>query len=60
MIVLGILLLLAAYLLPDFVAMPYGIIHAFVVIGWIVLVVGVVLLILGLVGHPVGGRRNWY
>ena len=29
-------------------------------IGWILLVIGVVLLILGQVGRPVGGRRYWY
>jgi hypothetical protein len=29
-------------------------------IGSILLVIGVVLLILGQVGRPVGGRRCWY
>jgi hypothetical protein len=29
-------------------------------IGWVLLVIGVVLLILGQVGRPVGGRRYWY
>jgi hypothetical protein len=28
--------------------------------GWILLVIGVVLLIFGQVGRPVGGRRYWY
>jgi hypothetical protein len=29
-------------------------------IGWIVLLIGIALLILGQVGRPVGGRRYWY
>ena len=28
--------------------------------GWILLVIGVVLLILGQIGRPGGGRRYWY
>jgi hypothetical protein len=50
MIILGIILLLVGYLLPvPFVA----------TIGWVLLLVGVVLFVLGLTGHSVGGR-NWY
>jgi len=29
-------------------------------IGWILLVIGIVLLVLGRIGRPVGGRRYWY
>jgi hypothetical protein len=29
-------------------------------IGWILLIIGLVLLVLGQVGRPVGGRRYWY
>lgn len=29
-------------------------------IGIILLIVGLVLLLLGGIGHPVGGRRYWY
>ncbi|MBV8788269.1 MAG: hypothetical protein JOZ00_16465 [Mycobacterium sp.] len=52
MIVLGIILLLVGYLLP----VP----PIIATIGWIVLLIGVVLLIMGQVGRPVGGRRYWY
>lgn len=52
MIVLGIILILFAYLLP----VPA--LNA--TIGWILLVIGVVLLVLGQIGRPVGGRLYWY
>jgi hypothetical protein len=51
MIVLGIILLVLGYLLP---------IPILATIGWILLVVGALLFILGAVGHPVGGRQYWY
>lgn len=51
MIVLGVVLLLIGYLLP----VPYFV----ATIGWILVVLGVVLLALDLVGRPIGGRR-WY
>jgi hypothetical protein len=61
MIILGIILLLCAYLLPDVIAVPSGIIHVLTVLGWIGVVVGLVLLLLGHVGgKSVGGRRYWY
>ena len=56
MIVLGIILLLISYLAP----LPAQIDQIVNIIGWILLVVGVVLVILGAVGRPVGGRRYWY
>jgi hypothetical protein len=52
MIVLGVIFILVGYLLP----VPAII----ATICWILLVIGVVLLILGQVGRPVGGRRYWY
>ncbi|KAA0102442.1 hypothetical protein CIW49_00275 [Mycolicibacterium sp. P1-18] len=51
MIVLGIILLVAGYLLP---------LPILVTIGWILLVIGVILFILGAVGRPVGGRKVWF
>lgn len=50
MIVLGILLLLAGYLLG---------IGILVTLGWVLLVIGIVFLVLGMAGRPVGGR-TWY
>jgi uncharacterized membrane protein len=52
MIVLGICLLIIAAIVPK-LAVLWG-------IGIIVLVVGLILLILGRVGRPVGGRRHYY
>jgi hypothetical protein len=52
MIVLGVILLLIGYLLP----VPFFVAD----IGWILIVVGVVLLVLGRTGRAVGGRRYWY
>lgn len=69
MIILGIVLLLVAYLLPDLVPdVPPGIIHVADVLGWIFLIIGIILLLLSLVGRPVGrgfgrpvnGRSYWY
>ena len=52
MIVLGVILILVGYLLP----VPAII----ATIGWGLLVIGVVLLVLGQVGRPVGGRKVWF
>jgi hypothetical protein len=51
MIVLGIILIIVGYLLP---------IPLVSTIGWILLAIGLILLVLGYVGHPVMGRRYWY
>jgi hypothetical protein len=51
MIVLGIILLVAGYLLH---------IGLLATLGWIFLAIGLILLLLGLVGNGVGGRRFWY
>lgn len=50
MIILGVILLLLGFIL----AIPL-----LWTIGVIVLVVGLLLMLLGFAGHPVGGRR-WY
>ncbi len=52
MILLGVLLLIVAALVPK-LAVLWG-------VGIIVLVVGVILAILGTLGHAVGGRRHYY
>jgi hypothetical protein len=52
MIGFGIALLIVAVLVPKLVVL-WG-------IGVIVLVVGVILAILGTIGHAVGGRRHYY
>jgi hypothetical protein len=52
MIVLGIILLLLAWLLPGL-----GILWT---LGLILIVVGVVLELLGAFGRPVFGRRHYY
>jgi uncharacterized protein DUF6131 len=51
MIVLGIILLVAGYLIPM---------SLLITIGWILLVIGIILFILGAVGRPVGGRKVWF
>ncbi len=56
MIVLGIILLLVSYFAP----LPAQLDQIANVVGWILLIVGVVMVILGAVGRPVGGRRYWY
>jgi hypothetical protein len=52
MIVFGICLLIAAALIPK-LAVLWG-------IGIIVLVVGLILALMGTLGHAVGGRRHYY
>ncbi|SBS78244.1 conserved hypothetical protein [uncultured Mycobacterium sp.] len=51
MIVLGAILLILGFVLN---------IQILWTIGVVLLVVGAVLWLLGSVGRPVGGRRNWY
>lgn len=50
MIILGVVLLVLGYVLG--ISLLYT-------LGTILLIVGVILLGIGLAGHPVGGR-NWY
>jgi hypothetical protein len=54
MIILGVILLAVGYL----VALPIS--PALITIGWLLVVVGAVLWILGAAGRPVGGRRVWF
>lgn len=51
MIVLGIILLVIGYLVP---------IPILSTLGSILVVVGLILLLLGAVGRPIGGRQYWY
>jgi len=51
MIVLGIILLIIGFLLG---------IHLLWLLGIVLLVIGIILLLLGAVGHAVGGRRHYY
>jgi hypothetical protein len=60
MIILGIILLLLAYLLPDFIPVPPNIDHALTVLGWVAIIAGLILWALGAAGRPVGGRRYWF
>ena len=51
MIILGIVLILLAWLVEIPILYTLGIIF---------LVVGVILLVLGYAGTPIAGRRHWY
>lgn len=50
MLILGLVLLIAGYLIP---------IPILYTVGWILVVIGAVLLVLDVLGRPVAGRR-WY
>jgi hypothetical protein len=52
MIVLGIILIVLSYV----VAVPPIVTY----LAWILVVVGVVFLVLGNTGRPVGGRKVWF
>ena len=51
MIVLGIILLVIGYVVP---------LPILITIGWILVVIGVILWILGAAGRPVAGRKVWF
>ena len=51
MIILGLILLVVGFLTS--LSLLYY-------IGGVILVIGVILLILGAVGRPVGGRKAWF
>jgi uncharacterized membrane protein len=55
-ILLGIVLLLISCFAP----IPAQLDQIVNVVGWILLIVGVVMLVLGTTGRAVGGRRYWY
>jgi Family of unknown function (DUF6131) len=52
MIILGIILVILCYLLPQ--------LSILITIGVILIVLGVILWILGATGHPIAGRARWY
>ncbi len=52
MIGLGVLLLIVALLVPK-LALLWG-------VGSLLILVGIVLAVLGMIGHAVGGRRHYY
>ena len=59
MIVLGIILIVLGLLLPS--PRPYLRLRPyFLVIGVILLVVGLLMMLMGRMGHAVGGRRHYY
>jgi Family of unknown function (DUF6131) len=61
MIVTGVILLLLGYLLPLVIAVPAVLVTVAIWLGWILVIVGVVLWLLGSVGRrPVGGRRHYW
>lgn len=51
MLILGIVLLALGYILG---------IGILTTIGWLLAIVGLVLLLVGALGNSVGGRRYWY
>lgn len=51
MIILGLILLLVGWFIK--LSLLYY-------LGGLLLIIGIVLLILGGIGHPVGGRRYWW
>jgi uncharacterized membrane protein HdeD (DUF308 family) len=59
MIALGIILIVLGLLLPSLVP-TFAFAHICLVIGVILLVVGVALMLMGRMGHAVGGRRHYY
>lgn len=52
MLILGLVLLLVGYLIPQ--------LSILTTIGLVLLVVGAVLWLAGSLGRPVGGRRYWW
>ena len=62
MIILGFVLAILGYwLLPELLPeAPARIDNLVGVVGVIFIIIGLILLVLSLVGRPVGGRRFWY
>ena len=60
MIVAGVILLLVGYLLPLVIPMPLVLVTLAVWLGWILLIIGAILLLVDSVGRqPVGRRRHF-
>ncbi len=62
MIILGFVLAILGYwLLPELLPeAPARIDNLVGVVGVVFIIIGLVLLVLSIVGRPVGGRRYWY
>jgi Family of unknown function (DUF6131) len=60
MIVAGVILLLFGYLLPLVLPLPLVLAAVAVWVGWILLIVGVILLLLDEIGRRPVGRRRYY
>lgn len=52
MITFGVILIVIGLLVPKLAVL--------FTIGIVIAVIGLALILLGAVGHPVGGRRYWY
>jgi hypothetical protein len=59
MIALGVILIVLGLLLPSLVP-TFAFAHVALVIGVILLVVGLLMMLMGRMGHAVGGRRHYY
>jgi hypothetical protein len=59
MIGLGIVLIILGLVLPALIP-TFAYAHLCFVIGVILLVVGLLLMLMGRMGHAVGGRRHYY
>ena len=59
MIGLGVVLIVLGLLLPSLVP-TFAFAHLCFVLGVILLVVGLALMLMGRMGHAVGGRRHYY
>lgn len=59
MIMLGIILIVLGLLLPALVP-TFAYAHICLVIGVLLLVVGLLLMLMGRMGHAIGGRRHYY
>jgi len=59
MIILGIILIVLGLVLPSLVP-TFAFAHIVLIIGVILLVIGVALMLMGRMGHAVGGRRHYY
>ncbi len=59
MIILGIILIVLGLLLPALVP-TFAYAHICLIVGIILLVVGLLLMLMGRMGHAVGGRRHYY
>ena len=59
MIGLGVVLIILGLLLPSLVP-TFAFAHLCFVLGVILLVVGLALMLMGRMGHAVGGRRHYY